>query len=135
MAVYTGNAVEALALVGKSTNTTTLQFSAIGGQTYHIAAAVPTNVVGDVSIYSQYGTKDTSAHIIPGNLLLEPSWEGTAVLDAQYWKWSGSLGGYVNESGGADGTTWPTLGTGTTIWQYFPTIPGHQYALRFASFI
>ena len=38
----------------------------------------------------------------------------------------------MNEPGGADGTTWPTLGTGASIWQDFPTIPGHTYQLRFA---
>ena len=138
IAVYTGNAVEALTLVGKSTNTTALQLSVVGGQTYHIAAVVPTNVVGDVGIHAQYGTKDTSAHVIPGNLLLEPSWEGTA-LNPLHWGMSGGVGGYVNEAGGADGTTWPSFGVNSggngKIWQDFPTIPGHQYAIRFAFLI
>jgi hypothetical protein len=41
----------------------------------------------------------------------------------------------VNEnSGGVDGSTWPTVPRGTTIWQDFPTVPGHAYAIRFATF-
>jgi hypothetical protein len=134
LVAYTGNAVEALTLVAKSTNST-LRIPVTGGQTYYIAGAVPTNAIGDILNYSQYGNKDTSTHVIPGNLLQEPSWEGTGILDAQYWKWSGSLGGYVNENNGADGTTWPGLSSGTKIWQDFSTIPGHSYAVRFAYLI
>lgn len=134
LAAYTGDSVEALTLVGKSTNYT-LQFPAVAGRNYYIVAAAPTNAIGDIVLHSEYNNQNTSAHIIPGNLLQEPSWEGTGVLAAQYWKWSGSLGGYINENGGADGTTWPTLSTGTAIWQDFPTIPGHSYAIKFAYLI
>lgn len=135
IAAYTGNSVETLTLAGEATNNT-LSFSAVAGQTYYIAAAAPTNAIGDILLWSQYGQRDTSTHIIPGNVLQEPSWEGTGLLDAQYWKWSGNLGGYVNESGGADGTTWPALlSAGTAIWQDIPTVPGHTYAIRFAYFI
>ncbi len=131
LAAYTGDSVDTLALVAKSTNGM-LEFAATGGQTYRFVAASPTNVTGDIRIFAQYGSVDSGSHVVPGNLLKEPSWEGTGVLDAQYWHWSGGLGGYVNERGGADGTTWPTLGTDTTIWQDLPTIPGHTYAIRFA---
>ena len=135
IAVYVGNSVEALTLLAKSTNSA-LNLPVTGGQTYYIAAAAPTNAVGDISIFVPYGSYDTSAHIIPGNLLQEPSWEGTGVIDAQYWKWSGGLDGYVNENVGAvDGTTWPDLTPGTTIWQDFPTTPGQSYTLKFAYFI
>ena len=133
LAAYTGNTVEALTLVAKSTNAN-LRFPIIGGQTYYLAGAVLTNAVGDILNYLQY-SQDSSTHVIPGNLLQEPSWEGTGILDAQYWKWSGSLGGYVNEHGGADGTTWPALSGGTTIWQDFSTLPGHSYAIKFAYLI
>ena len=131
LAAYTGDSVDTLTLVRKATNSA-LYLPVTGGQTYHIAGAVLTNSIGDIRIYSQYGSRDTSAHIVSGNLLQEPSWEGTGIDGAQYWHWTGSLGGYVNEAGGADGTTWPTLGTGTTIWQDIPTIPGHTYAIHFA---
>jgi hypothetical protein len=134
IAVYVGNSVEALTLVAKSTNAGPI-FPATGGQTYYIAAAAPTNATGDISVYFGRGGLDTSAHIIPGNLLQEPSWEGTGVIGAQYWKWSGGLNGYVNENiGNVDGTTWPDLPPGTKIWQDFPTTPGHNYTLKFAYF-
>jgi len=139
IAFYTGDSVEALAIVAKATNSNPVSFSVVGGQAYHIAAAVSTNVNGDIMAYSQYFNKDTSAHIISGNILLEPSWEGTA-LNPQHWGKSAGVGGYVNQStGGADGTTWPALGSVSgvkaKIWQDFATIPGHQYALRFAYLI
>jgi hypothetical protein len=131
IAVYTGNSVEALTLICKSTNETA-SFPTIGGQTYYIAAAAPTNAIGDIRLRSLLGGGKAGIHIIPGNVLQEPSWEGTGVLNAQYWKWSGNLNGYVNEAGGVDGTTWPVLSTGTIIWQDVPTILGHSYEIRFA---
>lgn len=135
IAVYVGNSVEALTLLAKSTNAGP-NFPATGGQTYYIVAAASTNAVGDISIYFGHAGLDNSAHVIPGNLLKEPSWEGTGVIDAQYWKWSGGLNGYVNEiNGGADGTTWPDLLPGTKIWQDFSTTPGHNYTFKFAYFI
>ena len=71
--------MEALTLLAKSTNSGP-NFPVTGGQTYYIAAAAPTNATGDISIYVPYGSRDTSAHYIPGNLLQEPSWEGTGVM-------------------------------------------------------
>src|SRR6185436_17732972 len=130
---YVGDSVEALTLVKKATNTY-FSFPVGGGQTYHIVASVPANTVGDILNYMQI-SPNSSTHIIPGNILQEPSWEGTGILGAQYWKWSGNLGGYVGATGGADGTTWPELGTGTQIWQDFPTTPGHTYSIRFAFLI
>ena len=140
LAVYTGDSVEALTLIAESTNSNNLQFSAVGGQTYYIAAAAPTNAIGDIMGHSVYGTIDTSTHIIPGNLLLEPSWEGTALRPVHWGKTAGGISGYVNQNiGGADGTTWPVLGSysgvNAAIWQDFTTTPGHQYALRFATLI
>lgn len=129
LALYSGDAVEALRLVGKGTNN--LYAPVIAGQTYALAGAVATNAIGDIAMYGQLSSVP-STRIIPGNLLQEPSWEGTGIVDAQYWHWSGSIGGYVNENGGADGTTWPVLSTGATIWQDIPTTPGHQYDIHFA---
>jgi hypothetical protein len=133
LAAYTGNAVEALTLVMKSTNAA-LCFPVTGGQTYYIAGAVPTNETGDILNYSGYNNADFSAHTIPGNLLLEPSWEGTA-LNPAHWGKSSGIGGYVNQPWGADGVTWPALAPSAKIWQNFATIPGHQYAIRFALLI
>jgi hypothetical protein len=128
IAVYTGDSVGTLTLVTKATNSVT--FDVISGQTYHIAGAVTTNAVGDITLRG-YLFADTSPHAIPGNLLQEPSWEGTGILDAQYWQWSGPLGGTVGGAGDCDGSTWPVLYTGASIWQSFPTIPGHSYAVQF----
>jgi hypothetical protein len=130
LAVYVGNSVDTLALVKKATNAI-CNFTADGGETYYIAAAVPSNAIGDIRLVLQ-NPVSLSSHTPAGNVLYEPSWEGTAVLDAVHWKHSGSLGGWINESRGADGTTWPEIPGGTAIWQDFPTIPGHKYALRFA---
>jgi hypothetical protein len=131
LAVYKGKSVAALTLSAKGTNQ--VSFGVNGGDTYYIAGAVDTNAVGDIALYLHYsGFPDTGYHPIGGNLLQEPSWEGTGILDAQYWHWSGSLGGCVNERGGCDGGTWPALSAGTIIWQDIPTIPGHVYRIRFA---
>lgn len=129
--LYTGGTVDTLSLVKLVTNQS-LVTPVVPGETYHIAVAVPTNTVGDIALSVGYAPVDTSAHNIAGNLLQEPSWEGTA-LRPQHWTVQGSLGGYVNEpnAGPVDGTTWPALGTGTTISQSFPTIPGHEYSIRF----
>jgi hypothetical protein len=128
-AVYTGDSVQSLQLVAKGTNGFHLQVA--GGAMYYIAAAVPTKAVGDALFYWGVGTI-SSVHNVAGNLLLEPSWEGTAILGAQHWFWTDNLGGYVNEPGGVDGTTWPVLGLQTKIWQAFTTVPGHRYRVRFA---
>ena len=131
LAAYQGAAVDALRMVGKGTNE--LLMDVVGGETYYIAAAVPANTVDDISI--QLGVSDPSdVSSVPGNLLREASWEGTALFTTVFWRTSSGVGGHVNDSGGADGTTWPVLGTGAKIWQIFRTIPGHDYAIRFAHF-
>ena len=131
VAIYTGDSLETLTLVAKGANSPVF-VPVTGGQTYYIAGAVATNTTGDLGLIEYYASQDTSAHIIPGNLLQEPSWEGTEIFKAHYWHWSGGLSGYVNQSGGVDGVTWPILSAGTTIWQDIPTIPGHSYAVKFA---
>ncbi len=132
LAVYQGSSVAALGEVARGTNA--VRFRAVSGQTYHLAAVVPASAVGDIQCSAQqFGMSDVSA-ILPGNILREPSWENTG-LGPQYWGGSGALGGYVNERGGADGVTWPVLGTGAKIWQDIPTIPGREYAVQFAYLI
>jgi hypothetical protein len=78
-----------------------------------------------------YDLISTAVRIIPGNLLLEPSWEGTG-LNPQHWQRSGQIGGQIGGGGAVDGTTKPHLSTGAAIWQDIATIPGHQYQIRFA---
>lgn len=131
LTAYYGNTVEALTPVATSTNTH-LYFTAEGGRSYHFAAAVPTNIDGDIRGRIASGAIDTVSHLVPGNLLLEPSWEGTALYPL-HWGRSGNIGGYVNHMfPGADGITWPNLAGGAKIWQDFPTVPGHEYEVRFA---
>jgi hypothetical protein len=127
--VYQGTAVEALSPMAKGTNT--LSFFATGGETYYLAGVVAADAVGDVSFYFQHRQSFASIPV-PGNLLQEPSWEGTALFYAKYWHWSPDIGGYVNEQGGVDGTTWPAIGPGTRIWQDIATVPGQNHAIRFA---
>ncbi len=129
IAVYTGTNVADLTLVSKGTNT--VQFNIVGGVTYHIAGAVPTNTIGEIML-EMYIQPDNSVHPVPGNLLQEPSWEGTALTDTTYWHWTGLLGGYVDEPNGVDGSTWPDVAPGQRVWQSFATIPGHVYEIRFA---
>lgn len=127
--VYQGTAVEALSPMAKGTNT--LSFFATGGETYYLAGVVAADAVGDIAFYFQHRQSFASIPV-PGNLLQEPSWEGTALFYAQYWHWSTDIGGYVNEQGGVDGTTWPTIGSGTRLWQDIATVPGQNHAIRFA---
>ena len=129
LAVYQGPSVDALGLVAKGTNQ--IRFRANAGETYLIATAVPADALGEVSLFAQQIGLSPTAVMLPGNILQEPSFEGTA-LGFQYWHAVGDLGGYVNERGGADGRTWPALSTGTKLWQDVPTIPGREYALQFA---
>ena len=130
LAAYKGNTVQALTLLGKGSNQ--VSFGVTGGNVYYIAAAVPTNAIGDALVYGGVTSQSSVSRAVPGNLLLEPSWEGTAVLGAQYWETSGGIGGAVNELGGCDGTTWPTLSGGAQIWQDFATVPGRSHSIRFA---
>jgi hypothetical protein len=133
LAAYTGNAVATLTLVAKATNI--LSFPVTAGNTYYFAGAVPEEAIGNITLYSQYAPSSSASRPVPGNVLKEWSWEGTGLFGAQYWHWTNSLGGYVNEPGDCDGTTWPVLGGGTKLWQDFPTIAGHEYAIKFATFI
>lgn len=130
LAAYRGPSLPALSLLGKGTNT--VAFAVNGGDLYFIAAAVPTDATGDVLLSGGISWHSSASRAVPGNLLREPSWEGTGILNAQYWGRAGGVGGAVNERGGCDGTTWPTLGTGARIWQDFGTVPGQIHAIRFA---
>lgn len=129
LAVYQGPSVDALGIVTKGTNQ--LQFRASVGEIYHIAASVPEDALGDISLFAQQIGLSATDVMLPGNILQDPSFEGTST-GLQYWYSSGDLGGYVNESGGAHGRTWPALSPGAKLWQDVPTIPGHEYALQFA---
>lgn len=132
IAAYVGDAVNALTLVAETTNSYLYLPAVREGQTYHFSLATPAAAVGSAQLRTYYGGLDTQSRPVPGNVLQEWSWEGTGINDAQYWQWSGSLGGYVNQSGAADGTTWPQLAPGTVIWQDFPATPGHTYHVHFA---
>jgi hypothetical protein len=129
IAVYVGNSVNTLSLVAKATNSV-CNFIADGGETYYIAASVPSNSIGDIK-FNLLVPQTSASHIPTGNVLYEPSWEGT-YLNPVHWQSENGVGGSVNDLRGEDGTTWPSLGGGQAIWQDFPTIVGHKYAIRFA---
>lgn len=131
-AVYTGSSIDTLTLVGKGFNSAF--FEAVGGTVYHIAlvADVPTRGDAGFAVFNNpiSGTPSIS---VPGNLLLEPSFEGTG-LEFTHWQLSSPSfgGGYVGERGGADGVTWIVLISGISMWQDFATIPGRNYQVGFA---
>jgi hypothetical protein len=130
IAIYQGPDVATLTLIRKGTNDVFAPL--VAGETYYIAVAVPADAVGDVAFFGQVSSPFNNPSVpVPGNLLLEPSWEGTA-LSPLHWHVAGEMGGFVNERGGADGTTWPRLGTGTKLWQDFTVITGRTYRVRFA---
>lgn len=103
-AIYVGDTVESLALVAKGTNS--VGWNAVMGTTYRIAAVVPEETPGDVGFLA--GVQVGPTVPVSGNLLCEGSFEGTN-LRFSCWRVYGSFGGYVNEPGGADGSTWVTL--------------------------
>lgn len=130
LAVYSGESVEALTLIAKSTNSE-VRFPVTGGRFYYIAGAVPTNSPGDIRGHLQYAKIDNSSRAVPGNCLLEPSWEES--LEPEHWGRSGSIGGWWGAMNlAADGFSWPTLSQGAKIWQDFSVTPGHEYAVQFA---
>ena len=133
LAIYQGDAVDQLTLVGKTTSGT--NFLAEAGKTYYFAGVVGTNVIGEVVLIGFYHLISGAVAADPNNLLCEASWEGTAISNTVCWHSDRGLSGYVNESGGADGTTWPILGGAQNVWQDISTIPGHLYTIRFAYLI
>jgi hypothetical protein len=128
--IYRGPTIGALTRVALGTNK--VIFPTVAGHRYWIAAAVPLDGAGDVLLEARRFVGSPGPEGVSGNLLCEPSWEGTHILETRCWGYSGSLGGMVNERGGADGTTWPILGGGAQIWQDIATVPGWTYAIRFA---
>jgi hypothetical protein len=76
----------------------------VRGESYYVAAAVPTDTADEIQIVFTITPDAVSRVNSPDNLLQEPSWEGTG-LQSQYWHICGpaGIGGYVNEWGGADG--------------------------------
>jgi hypothetical protein len=74
LTAYAGDSVEALTPLGKSTNSE-VRFPVTGGRFYYVAGAVPTNSPGDIRGYFHRGDFDNVSRAVPGNCLLEPSWE------------------------------------------------------------
>jgi hypothetical protein len=130
LAIYAGPSVEALTLVTKGVGGVGLD--AFGGDTYSIAAVAPEAAVGDVLLRLASSFQDLTPHIIPSNLLGDPSFERDALMSGT-WQFIQS-GGHVNDPGGADGDTWVVLGYGGfgKCWQDIPTVPGRNYQIRFA---
>ena len=132
LAAYEGSVVDALSLLGKGTNS--LRVPVVAGETYYVAAAVPLELIGDILPSFSLSQPSSAVHLVPGNLLGNPSFEG-GETNGRDWSASGGLGGNLSypASGGADGSYWPYVPTHVKIWQDIPTIPGHAYRIRFAS--
>jgi hypothetical protein len=128
VAVYTGSTVSTLRLLAKGN---TVRPLVTGGTILHIAVVADEPTIGDVFFYA-YNIEEGPSVTIPGNLLREPSFEGTGLSLAHWHLPFGFNFGYVGEPGGADGATWLSLGAGKNIWQEFVTIPGRKYEVRFA---
>ncbi len=131
IAVYQGDRVETLTLIGKATNSVVV--NVVNSEVYSIAVVVPADVPGETPLFCQATAALTTPILsVPNNLLREPSWENTAVFNAVHWKFSGHISALVNQSRGIDGLTWPILYPESRIWQTIATIPGHDYRIRFA---
>jgi hypothetical protein len=132
--VYEGSALASLNLLTNGIDSVMVKTK--GGQNYSIAAIVPEDVIGEIVLTIRGGSDSyyQSTFPVPGNLLREPSWEETN-LQPQFWKTSGSIGGYVREPGGCDGVTWPALSHLASIWQDIPTVAGRSYKIQFACMI
>jgi len=126
--VYSGTSLQSLTRLARGTDS--VQFVFVGGLVYHLALVVDATTGGDGGLSLAYTWSGASVRD-PGNLLCEPSFEGTA-LGFTCWTVEGGLGMAVNELGGADGTTWPAIGSGSRLWQEFPTVPGRVYRISFA---
>ena len=131
LAVYAGASLDTLTLLAKGAGS--VRFNTTGGLIYQIAAAVPAEETGDVTVSFSLTPRSVYSPV-PGNLLCEGSFEGTDLINLTCWGEEGSIGGSVNSSGGADPppgpsvrTTWPRLsGLPTTItisdFTNFPTL-------------
>ena len=95
--IYRGAAIGALTDVALGTNRVT--FPVVAGHKYWIAAAVPLDAAGDVLLEGRRFVPSPGSGDVAGNLLCEPSWEGTHILGTRCWGYSGSVGGMVNERG------------------------------------
>ena len=130
-ALYTGNAIDSLSLVRRQIGSFNA-FTVGGGIVFHLAVVADEETAGDVHFHILSSEGGPAPPVVAqANLLCEPSFEGTG-LHFTCWHSTGLAGGYVNERGGADGTTWPVYDNGGALWQDFPTIPGHLYNVKFA---
>jgi hypothetical protein len=128
LAAYTGESLSSLSLVGKRQGD--LLFWVEGGETYYIAAAVPADAIADVTFHGSVW-RSTVSRIIPGNLLLDPSWEETYTMGGDYW--GSSETGVGGGTGNAcDGVAWLTMSGDAQVWQDVSTVPGRSYKIKFA---
>lgn len=136
LAVYKGSSMDTLVLQGKGQ--TNVTFPCNGGDTYYLAAVVPTQSTGGIYIDGQL-TLSSAPNIPAGNILADPSWE-IGGLASPYWNIIVSIGGIENggwQYGGIDGANWPSFGrqidgAGSAVSQNIQTVPGWTYEIRFA---
>jgi hypothetical protein len=122
LAVFTGSSVDALQLVAKGTKHVVADV--LCRTVYHIAVVTDPTAAGDVSFNAGLGPNATAV-IVPGNLLLDPSFEGYG----GGWQITGDL---LCNNGAMDGLLYGTLVPPAVMYQEFATQPGKRYRCRFA---
>lgn len=123
LAAYQGADLRTLRMVRKGTDW--VQFYAIGGETYYLAAETAADVVGDIELAYNF-TALAQSHEVPGNLVAGFSFEEDSL------PWRGAYGMVVNEAGrAADGDS-HLFSTAGPVWQDLTTDPGGAYRIRFA---
>jgi hypothetical protein len=134
LSFYQGSSVEALTLVTRSASRA--EFQAAGGEMYYLAVAVPPEVIGDAWLRVT-GRRHTGVYSVPGNLLLNPSFENEGGIPGEFLAhWTlvpGGYNGHADESG-ADGAYYIAIPGGSRLSQDVPTTPGHSYRIRLATF-
>lgn len=134
LAAYTGTQVQAL--FRQAAGADYLRFPATAGQEYFIAAEVPAGAVGDVELVVNPGWSSGRRVNVPGNLLLNPSFEELQDgLPGKDWTIEPGYGGYVGAPppGAADGGNFIQVGAGATVRQILPTVAGRNYRVRYAT--
>ncbi len=129
LVAYRGNRLEALQRVGSGTDF--LVVDGLAGDIYHVAAEVPVSQDGTVELRLSMPDPSFTLRPVPGNLVLNPSFEHSGIgAMATNWTEGPGFGGVVTP-GGVDGHHRLTLVTGT-VEQDIPTEPGQTYRIRLA---
>ena len=129
LALYTGSNVSNLTRIAVSGYI--FRQDIVGGDTFYVAVVGSPDATEDFTLSIYNGNSRPLSISVPGNLLRDPSFEGTGLVQMA-WNTTNTYGGYVGESGGADGTTWINFNPDSAMWQDVTTTPGYTYKVKFA---